>query len=219
LSAFVIIVPQQLLLLRIHRNNRPTPRQCLSHLPVNITKLRIPIRMIFPLFHLPVALQTIVHVVQQLGDFHIADRMSSVRQFSGQCPRTLARPTQRSFRIASGRGFHQPLQGTHQTGIFSCNSVTPCPRSTYPAGRQRLLTQFLHAFRNRHTRQPAGAADLRYSSVAQSRRLAGRCQSPSSFIQMSYKLPNSMREPGYRFHARKDRTSAAYCKCYFLPPP
>jgi hypothetical protein len=56
LPAFVFKVPDELLLLGIDRNHRPSPRHRPPHLTIDVPELGIPIRVIFPFFALAVAL-------------------------------------------------------------------------------------------------------------------------------------------------------------------
>jgi len=80
-------------------------------------KLGVPIRG-FPAFlQFPIALQTVVLFVQQLGDSHIAGGMSLAAQFGGQGARALADPPQGRFGIATGATLNQLVERGHQTRI------------------------------------------------------------------------------------------------------
>ena len=75
-----------------------------------MTELRIPVRVIFAFLGLAIALQTIVLLVQELGDFDIADRMMLPGELPRQGARALADPTQGRFRITPCSALNQGLQ-------------------------------------------------------------------------------------------------------------
>jgi phospholipase/lecithinase/hemolysin len=66
-----------------------------AHGVIDMPELRIPIRMVFPLFGLAVALQTVAQTMQNLDHFGMADRMLAPGQGSGNGTRTLASMSRR----------------------------------------------------------------------------------------------------------------------------
>src|SRR6058998_930521 len=60
LPPLVFKVADDFLFLRVHRNHRSPLRQSQPHFLVDVPELGIPVRMIFPLLGLAVALQTVV---------------------------------------------------------------------------------------------------------------------------------------------------------------
>src|SRR6516164_5021546 len=97
-------------------------------------ELRIPIRMVFPLFGLAVALQTVGQTMQNLGHFGMANRMLAPGQGIGDGARTLAGPAQRRFRIASRLLIDHRLQPIYQLGVGLGNRLAPCPRTADTTG-------------------------------------------------------------------------------------
>lgn len=94
LLAAVFVVSEQFLLLGVHGYNRYPGRQSPLHLCVDMTELRVAVRMIRTFLRLPVALQAVVLITQKLCHFLMTDRMLLPSQLSGQSPGTLAYPAQ-----------------------------------------------------------------------------------------------------------------------------
>src|SRR5919108_2197184 len=89
----------ELFLLGVYRYYRVARSPECFDLPADITKLRIPIGMLWPLPRLYVGLQGISPVCQAPADGHTADGMSRSVQLIGYGPRRLAGPLQRTHRI------------------------------------------------------------------------------------------------------------------------
>ena len=66
LLALAFVVAEDLLLLRVNRDDRQALAQVLLHLGADVPELRIPVGMIRPFLGLAVALQAVVLSVQQL---------------------------------------------------------------------------------------------------------------------------------------------------------
>ncbi len=64
----------------------------LLHLGVNMLKLRVAVRMVRPLFRLPVGLQAVFHFMQQFRDYRVAHSMSHLLQLFGQLTHALTGP-------------------------------------------------------------------------------------------------------------------------------
>ena len=140
--------------------------------------------MIVPLLGLPIPLQAVVHLPQQLGHLLMADRMVLRRQFCRQGPRALARPAQRRFRVAAGQGLDQRFEAPRQVGI-ALHEGRPAPTwAPYPARRKRGLLEFLHALHDRDARQSTGSTYGRYAAMAKLTSLGGRKQSPRSLVKV-----------------------------------
>ena len=75
LTPRVLVVPQELLLLRIHRDDRPSGDQRLAHFLVDEPKLRIPIRVIGAFRRFARRLQAKAHAAQHLRDRLVTDRV------------------------------------------------------------------------------------------------------------------------------------------------
>ncbi len=92
LLAFVLIVAEDLLFLRVNRDHRLLCSQRFADLIVDVLKLSIAIRMAAPLVGLPIALKAVAHLSQQLRHLFMADRMALGREFHGEHSGALARP-------------------------------------------------------------------------------------------------------------------------------
>jgi len=69
LLAYILVVSNELLLFCVHRYDRSPVGQSLANLLIDMLKLRVPIRVITPLFGLPIALKTVAHLTQKLATF------------------------------------------------------------------------------------------------------------------------------------------------------
>ena len=98
----VVVVADEFLLFCIHRNHRQLPFQCQPHVAVDMPELGVPIRVIISFLSLAIALQTLLHVSQQLSYLLVTDRMIVHREFPSQGSGAFARPAQRRFGIPSG---------------------------------------------------------------------------------------------------------------------
>ena len=75
-----------------------------------MSKLGIPVGVILALLQLPIALQAVVLIVEELPNSYIADRMMLPREFGGERPGAFADPAQGRFRIATGAAVNQVIQ-------------------------------------------------------------------------------------------------------------
>ena len=81
LLARVVVVADEFFLLGIHGNDRTAFAQASSHGGADVPKLGVAVRMIFPFLGLPIALQTVVQVVKDLGHLRMTDRVFVPGQF------------------------------------------------------------------------------------------------------------------------------------------
>ncbi len=168
LPPFVFKVSNQLLLLGVHRNDRLALPQRQLHLPVDVPELGVPVRMVVPFLGLPVALQAVIHLPQQLRHLFVADGVSLAGQFVRQRPGALAGPAQRRLRIAPRQRLDQGLQQRGQLGIMPDQRMPSAARTADAFRGQGGRIQFLNALHDGDPGQPAGPADQRHSAVAQS---------------------------------------------------
>ena len=85
-------VSQQFFLLGIDRDDGPALSQESLTPALDVAKLGVSIRMLLALLGLGIALQTVMRGVQELGDLHVAQRMSVRRQQASQLACALAGP-------------------------------------------------------------------------------------------------------------------------------
>ena len=124
--------PDQFLLLGVHRDRRLPPALGGPHLPRDVAKLRVPIRMLPAFARLDVALQAVAEAVQQLGDHRVADGVTERLEGHGQRARAQAGPPQRRLRIAGRRRFDQRVQVAQQRGLVRGRPLPPSAGLAHP---------------------------------------------------------------------------------------
>src|SRR4029453_12748627 len=82
LAALVLVIADQLLLLRVHGYHGFARPQSLFDSAVDMPELRVTIRMIASLLGLAVTLQAVATLPQELRDFGVADGVAPGRQFA-----------------------------------------------------------------------------------------------------------------------------------------
>ena len=107
-------------------------------------ELRVAIGMIAPFLGLAIALQAIAVLPQELGDFGVADRVASGRQFRRQRAGALAGPAQRRLRVATRCGLDHTVQRGRQAGIVGRQRMSAATLVANPASGQRRGLQFLN---------------------------------------------------------------------------
>jgi len=95
-----------------------------------MVELRVPVGMVVVFLGLPVTLQAVVLVVEELGHLHVADRMMLLAQVRGQGPRAFTDPAQGRFRIAPRAGINQTVKRRQQMGIAGCDFLPPGTATT-----------------------------------------------------------------------------------------
>ena len=151
--------------------------------------------MVSPFLRLPVALEAVVEVVQQLGDLGMADGMSALSQFFRNRPRTLTNPSQRRFRVAPCLVFDQAFQGGHQPRVAH--------REGFAAGWQHgTRVDFPNAFGDHVARQSARPPDQTHSPITPRDRFTGRHEAPRTFVQQRPHRLELRRQLGNTVHAQ-----------------
>ena len=79
--ALVLVVPDQLPLLRVHGDDRLAPGQRPADLIIDVLELRVAVGMIRAFLGLPVALEAVVHRTKELRDLLMTDRMVLAGEF------------------------------------------------------------------------------------------------------------------------------------------
>src|SRR5208283_1430447 len=94
LLACVGVIADEFFLFGIHRDHGTALLQEVFHGSIDMAELRVAVGMVLPFLRLPIALQTVVELVEDLGDRGVADGMPAPRQGLGNCPRALRNPPQ-----------------------------------------------------------------------------------------------------------------------------
>jgi len=130
LLAGVVEVSDEFFFLGVHRDHRKAKRQPSFHFTVDMSKLRIAIRVVFAFLGLAIALKTVVEIVKNLGHLRMADRVILSAQLIRNRPRTLADPSQWRLRVAPRLLVYHFFQGFHQVRIGHRNRLASGSRLT-----------------------------------------------------------------------------------------
>jgi hypothetical protein len=115
LPAGVAILADQLLLLGVHADHRVPARLVGLGVVVEVSELRIPVRVLGALDRLGVALQAETLLSQQVTDGVGRDLVPGPGQLLGQRPSRFRRPPQRRHRVPAHVRLDQRHQGRAQT--------------------------------------------------------------------------------------------------------
>src|SRR5665647_674521 len=137
------VVSHLFLLLGVDRDDRPASTQERLALALDVPKLSIPIGMLFSFFGLGIALQTVVQVMQQLGNRHMAHGMPLGRQQESQLAGTLTSPPERGHGITPSVRVDQGFQGLNQLGIMLSQRLASGTGMPYSLHGERGLRQAL----------------------------------------------------------------------------
>ena len=184
LLAGIVEVADELLLLRIHGDHRAAVPEAAFHRGVDVPKLRIPVRMVPPLFRVPVALEVVVEPPQELRHLRMADPMVSPPQGRGDGPRALTNPPQGRFRIAARLGIDHRFQGVHEARVRHRDGRASGAGAPDPAGHHRgPLFNLTDALGNRVPSKTAGSMDETHATIAQRHRFTRRHKAPRALVQ------------------------------------
>src|SRR6266545_6091565 len=184
LPALVLVIPNQLLLLRVHGDDRSARGQRPADVIVDVVELRVAVWMIRSFLGLPVPLQAVVHLAKELRDLLMADRMVMARELRRQRTRALAGPAQRGLRVAPCQRLHQGLQRPRQLGVANQERVASSAGTPDTSGRDRVLFQLADALGDSDAGQSTSAADPRDTPIAVLHGFVRRHHSPAALIQM-----------------------------------
>ena len=182
-AARVLEVADQLLLLGVDRDHRLLLPQRRRHAGIDVSELRIPVRMLAAFARLAVGLQAELLLRQQLAHHRAADRMATLRQLRRQPPQALAGPAQGRHRVAPRLGFHQRQQRGQQPRVALHGRLAAAALPAHPSRRQ-LVCQILQATANRARRQSCRPRHCRDPAIARSARFRGRQQPTTTLVQM-----------------------------------
>jgi hypothetical protein len=160
LTPAVLELADQLLLLGIHRDDRLLGGQRTSNGVVDVVKLRVAIRVIFPLAGLVVALHREPHPVQQPQHRAIHELMTQRPQIACQMRRALGAPSHRHpLRIADSDRLKQPIQRLLHPRVALNHRLAARARAANPPRLPLLIRlqvpQPTTDRRLRHPRHPA----------------------------------------------------------------
>src|SRR6266851_1901863 len=153
----ILEIPQQFLLLGVHRYHRLADGEVAPDFAIDVFELSIAIRVRVSLLGLPVGLQAVIQFMQQLRDHWIAHPMSQLIEILGQLADAVAGPAQTGFWVAPRGRLHQLFQIRHQSRILLFGLLAPAPRTAYPPHRmRRSLRQFFQTLADYLPRDTSG---------------------------------------------------------------
>ena len=122
-----------------------------------MVELRVAVGVIRPLLGLPIPLQAVVQVPQELGDLLVADRVLLRRSVAASVRVLLQVQRRGDAGITARQRFHQGFQPPRQRRIVHDQQRAAGPRPANPPGGQRGRGQLPDALRDRHPGQATGA--------------------------------------------------------------
>ena len=179
--------PAQLLpLLGVHADHRLARRLVICGLLADVPELRIPVRMLFPLQDLGVALQAEPVVPQQPAHRGRRRPVPLPAQLTSQMPQRLGRPPQRRLRVASLIRLHQRQQRRDQVAVQLRGALaSPAAAPHLPLGERRLTgLQLEHARADRRLADPRDLGHGPDPAVPQQPGLSSQQQPPLTLVQM-----------------------------------
>jgi len=185
----VLEVADQLLLLGVDGDHRlPAVEEILGD-GVDVSELCVAIRVLCTLDRLPVRLEAVTFLLQQLGDGLVADLEPLVGQFSCESSRALASPPQRRHRVTSRGRLDESVKRLEKLRLPLPRRLTARPGSPHtPAGllnSRRWLGKFYESAHDRSSRQPGGVGHQRKPSEADTPSLHRRPQPSCSLVELS----------------------------------
>src|SRR4051794_35742540 len=147
--AGILVVADQLFLLRIDRDHRLIVGLEGQDLGIDVLELGITVRMVAAFVGLEVTLAIEAKTAQQAADRVGGDLMPHRAQRRRQLFRTLRDPQQRSLRIPQRRRLDQAQKVAHQRGIGVSQPLATAARPPEPLVRRHPLIEFLQSPSNR----------------------------------------------------------------------
>ena len=167
------VLADQLLLLRIHRDDRLPGGDVASAGRVDVAELGVAIGMLLAFESLGGGLQAVAQMMEHLPDDVIARGQPPLLQGLGQLAGTLAGPSQGGHRIAAGLGGDQLLQGLEQLRRGVTELLAAAPGTADSVGVRTRGIQLLQRPLDRDTRKAGGPADAADPAVAEGSGLGG----------------------------------------------
>src|SRR4030095_2256039 len=188
-------IADQFFLLGIDRDNGlRAPLESL-HLGIDIFELSVAIRMRGTFFGLAVGLQTVVELLEQVGDLLVPNLKALLLQFCRQFPDALTVPAQRRLWIATARRVDYRVERCQQRGlVMNERFATATGPANATSRQQRAVVSRRHVLQakvNDAARDSSHLRDQRLAATANRFGFGRRPQAASTFIHRwreSYEL-------------------------------
>ena len=185
LTAAILEIADQFLLLGVDRDRRLARRQRRLHLIVEVTELRVAVGMAGSFAGLAVGLQAVAHLAQQIGHDVMADAMAKPVQPGRQVAQALGRPQQRRHRVAARRRLDQFLQVGEQARVGDDQRPAPTAFAAHPFGRnrRRIAAQLRQPAVDRAARHPGDPRHRGHPATPRRQRFGRRKPPPAALVQ------------------------------------
>lgn len=151
--ARILLPAQRFLLFGVYRDRRMTGASVRLDATVDVSKLGVSIRMIFPFSRFAIGLQAVSGRAQQFTHFTAPDTESLPAQFAGQVPQTFAGPTQWRLRVAARGGLDQRFKRRRQSWLLEFSAPPSGALFSLPTWtKRRRRAQFPDSVANRPIR-------------------------------------------------------------------
>src|SRR5262249_15158720 len=137
-SPAVLEVADELLLLRIDRDDWDPAGDAVLRLGVDVLELLIPIGMLLPFDGLLRGLKAVAEPVEERGDRRGADVVTQRAQLRGQCPHALRGPTKGRLGISARCRGDKLLERSEQRRVGAVCSRAAAACAPHPLFRRRL---------------------------------------------------------------------------------
>jgi hypothetical protein len=186
LTAAILEIADQLLLLGIDRNRRLPRGQRLLHLSIDVPKLGIAVGMVRPLAGLAVGLKAVPQVAQKIGHHIVTNTMAELTKPGRQVAQAFGSPQQRRPRIATRRRFYQVFEIGEQRRIRNDQRPASATLPADPIGCRVglcLAAQLRQSAVDRAARYAPDPRDRRDSATPRGQRLSGCKPTSPALIQ------------------------------------
>ena len=191
ISAAVLEVADQFLLLRVHRDDRLLPDLRGDNFRVDVFELGIAVGMVRSFIGLAIGLAREAELHQFLAHRIRSDRMSHLGQRRGEFVQAFRHPDQRPHRIAKRRRLHEALKCGNEPRIGVAKRATSTAGAANAPLQQRLRVEIIFAAIDCRTGEPGDLRDHREAAPPGGPRLRRHKQPPSALVELcAHRLPS-----------------------------
>src|ERR1017187_872918 len=205
LPSSVLELSQQFLLLGVNRYHRLAEGDVAPNFVINVLELSIAVRVGVSFLGLPVGLQAVIQLMQQLRNHWIAHPMPHPVEILGQFADAVAGPAQAGLRVAARGGLHQFLQIRHQSRILVLGLLPPASRTADPSRRMRRgLRQLFQSKADHLARDTSGPGDFGDATRPTHLALYSGQQAARSLVQHRLQKPETLTDASRIIHPLQD---------------
>ena len=186
--ACILEIPNQFLLLGVHRNNRLAGAVLSNGLPIDVFKLCIAVRVLLAFTRFAVGLQTVTFLPQDISHDRKTYAMPHLLKPTRQRSKTLRRPSKRRLRVSPRVRFHQRFQVRHQPRILLRKLFPTSPGTANTRGLNPFSSRakFFQTTQNGGTRYTRSLDNPSHTSAAKCLGFRGNHQPTASFVEYRF---------------------------------